>query len=79
LRGGLSCRLEAPFGSASRDLRTISVKRVAPSLRSTVPLPDTSSDRKSYLEASAMLAILFCKGITLWCREYVQHCLGRPT
>jgi hypothetical protein len=26
---------------------TMSMKRVAPSLRSTVPLPDTSSDRKS--------------------------------
>ena len=79
MRGGLSCRLEAPFGSASRDLRTISVKRVAPSLRSTVPLPDTSSDRKSNLEASAMLAILFCKGTALWCWEYLQHHLGRTT
>jgi hypothetical protein len=43
----------APFGSLSRGLRTISVKRVAPSLRSTVPLPDSSSDRKSNLKACA--------------------------
>jgi len=34
----------APFGSVSRGLRTISVKRVVPFSRSTVPLPDRSSD-----------------------------------
>src|SRR6478672_9446436 len=43
----------APFGSVRRDLRAISVNRVAPSLRSTIPLPDTSSVRKLNLEASA--------------------------
>ena len=25
------------------------------------------------------LAVFFCEGITLWCREYVQHYLGRTT
>ena len=43
----------ASFGSVRRDLRAISVNRVAPSLRSTIPLPDTSSVRKLNLEASA--------------------------
>jgi hypothetical protein len=43
----------APFGSVRRDLRAISVNRVAPFLRSTIPLPDTSSVRKLNLEASA--------------------------
>jgi hypothetical protein len=43
----------APLGSVSRGLRAISVKRVVPSLRSTVPLPDRASDTKSNLEACA--------------------------
>src|SRR5680860_988020 len=42
-----------PLGSVSRSLRTISVKRVVPSTRSTVPLPDRSSDAYSNLEARA--------------------------
>src|SRR5262249_44717560 len=44
-RGGLrqSRSTGTPLPMRSRDLKTMSVKRVDPSLRSTVPLPDNSS------------------------------------